>query len=326
MGQLIKLQDYISRYEQDIFTYPSRFVRLKKKQWARTRTNWENEGVDAANLSFPQSLNEWEEENENDKPAFFKKLTGLFKHNQKTNDQDINQMFPNPNEEDPLQFTASFSYMPETVDELKRQFLDQLYRFQLKWASSTILEKSSIHSKYYFEENLKFFLQRFPDTFLVLYRPVFLLKKAPIEAEVILLTPTDAWCITFVEEEDSAVFVGSSERFWLKRTNKEEKKILNPMLTLNRTERIVRNIFKMHEIDFPIHKLLVSRNGYIDYLSAPVGIEFADARNFEQWFQLMRSLKSPLKHIQLKGARVLLQYCQTTSSRRLEWGVAEEDE
>src|SRR5881392_2140244 len=177
MGQLIKLQDYISRYEQDIFTYPSRFVRLKKQQWVRTRTNWENEGVDAANLSFPQSLNEWEEENENDKPAFFKKLTDLFKHNQKTNDQDINQVYPNPNEEDPLQFTASFSYMPETIDELKRQFLDQLYRFQLKWASSTILEKSFIHSKYYFEENVKFFLQRFPDTFLVLYRPVFLLKK-----------------------------------------------------------------------------------------------------------------------------------------------------
>lgn len=29
MGQLIKLQDYVSRYQQDIFVYPSRFVRLK---------------------------------------------------------------------------------------------------------------------------------------------------------------------------------------------------------------------------------------------------------------------------------------------------------
>ena len=30
MGQLIKLQDYVSRYEQNIFHYPSRFVLLKK--------------------------------------------------------------------------------------------------------------------------------------------------------------------------------------------------------------------------------------------------------------------------------------------------------
>ncbi|KHF29248.1 hypothetical protein LR68_02036 [Anoxybacillus sp. BCO1] len=30
MGQLIKLQDYISRYELDIYHYPSEFIRLKK--------------------------------------------------------------------------------------------------------------------------------------------------------------------------------------------------------------------------------------------------------------------------------------------------------
>jgi hypothetical protein len=72
MGQLIKLQDYISRYETDIFTYPSRFVRLKKQQWERTKTNWENEGLDASNLSFLQPVMDWEEEKE--KPALFKKL------------------------------------------------------------------------------------------------------------------------------------------------------------------------------------------------------------------------------------------------------------
>ena len=35
MGQLIKLQNYTSRYEQNIFHYPSRFVMLKKQQWDR---------------------------------------------------------------------------------------------------------------------------------------------------------------------------------------------------------------------------------------------------------------------------------------------------
>lgn len=324
MGQLIKLEDYISRYEMDIFTYPSRFVRLKKQQWERTKFNWENRGLDASNLTFHQSASDWGEEDE--KPALLKKLTGLFRHNHKSDEIDKVIESPIKIEEDPLQFTASFSFMPESVDELKRQFLDQLYRFQLKWASSTIMEKSPIHSKYYYEENLKFFLQRFPDTYLVLYKPVFLLKKAPLEAEIILLTPTDAWCITFIEAEDSAVFIGSNERFWLKRTEKSEKKVLNPLLALNRTERIVQNIFKMHEIDFPIHKLLVSRNGYIDYPSAPFGVEFAEARTFNGWFQSMRALKSPLKHIQLKAAKVLLQYCLTDSRRRMEWKIEVEDE
>jgi hypothetical protein len=324
MGQLIKLQDYISRYEMDIFTYPSRFVRLKKQQWERTKFNWENGGLDASNLTFHQPGSDWEEEDE--KPALLKKLTGLFKHNQKSAENEQAIETPLKVEEDPLQFTATFSFKPESIDELKRQFLDQLYRFQLKWACSTITEKSPIHSKYYFEENLKFFLQRFPDTYLVLYKPVFLLKKAPLEAEIILLTPTDIWCITFIEAEDSAVFIGSNERFWLKRTERSEKKVLNPLLTLNRTEKIVQNIFKMHEIDFPIHKLIVSRNGYIDYPSAPFGVEFAETRNFNTWFQSMRAQRSPLKHIQLKAAKVLLQYCHTESRRRLEWNIEVEED
>jgi hypothetical protein len=109
-------------------------------------------------------------------------------------------------------------------------------------------------------------------------------------------------------------------------TNKEEKKILNPLLTLNRTEGIVRNIYNAHDIDFPIQKLIISRNGYIDYPAAPFDIKFAESRNFEQWFQSMRNLKSPLKAIQLNSAKALLLYCQTTSMRRLEWEVPEEIE
>lgn len=327
MGQLIKLQDYISRYEQDIFTYPSRFVRLKTQQWERTKANWENEGMDASNLIFPQEAANEEADDERSRPAFLKKLTGLFRHEQEEANEEYEVSPSVTSAEDPMQFMAAFTFKPETLDDLKLQFLGQLYRFQLKWASSTLSEKSFFHSKYFFEEHLKFFLQRFPDTCLVLYKPIFLLKKAPVEADVILLTPTATWCITFLEEENSAVFIGSNERFWIKRTTKkEDKKILNPLLTLNRTERIVRNIYKRHEIEFPIHKLLISRNGYIDYPSAPFDVKFAEARNFEQWFQSMRTLKSPLKHIQLKSAKALLQYCQTTSMRRMEWDQPEESD
>ncbi|WML45698.1 nuclease-related domain-containing protein [Neobacillus sp. PS3-40] len=322
MGQLIKLQDYVSRYEQNIYTYPSRYVRLKKQQWERTKENWENEGLDASNLLLPSSSGWIEEDTE--KPLFFQKIKGLFRNNQIENQSVKEQEEIIKSLEDPLQFSASFEHKPENVDELKRQFLDQLYRFQLKWASSTLTEKSNFHTKFYFEEKLKFFLQRFPDTFLVLYHPIFLLKKAPVEVEVILISPTDVWCITFMEEENSAVFVGSNDRFWLKRNQNEEKKVLNPLLSLNRSERIIRNIFKLHEIEIPIHKLIISRNGYIDYPSAPFDVKFAEGRNFEQWFQSMRSLKSPLKHIQLKCAESLLQYCQTTSIRRLEWDSSEE--
>ncbi|ARI76757.1 hypothetical protein [Halobacillus mangrovi] len=35
MAQLIKLQDYISRYETSIYQYPSQFIRLKRENWSK---------------------------------------------------------------------------------------------------------------------------------------------------------------------------------------------------------------------------------------------------------------------------------------------------
>ena len=40
MAQLVKLQDYVSRYQVDLKRYPTQFVRLKKQQWDRTKEEW----------------------------------------------------------------------------------------------------------------------------------------------------------------------------------------------------------------------------------------------------------------------------------------------
>lgn len=321
MGQLIKLEDYVSRYEQNIYHYPSRFVRLKKQQWEKLKESINHTALPIVNDDF------WEEES---KPALFDKLKEMFKKGNKEEQERSIEDFSKDkleDEETTFQFNTQFTHLPVNEEDMKIQFLDQLFRFQLKWASSTITEKSHMNTQYLFDERLKFFVQRFSDTFLVLYRPIFLLKNAPIEAEIICITPTETWCITFLEAEENAVFQGGNEHFWTKRIGQLEKKVLNPMLALNRTERIVHNIYHLNEIDLPIHKVVLSRNGYIDFPHVPVDVRLIEKRNFEEWFQAMRNLKSPLKHIQLKSAQALLQYCQTTSYRRPEWDTADlEDE
>lgn len=73
MAQLVKIQDYISRYEIDLTRYPTQFVRLKKVQWERIKHQWETGG----------ELNQqWEHvdttedvvENEKSRFAFLKKF------------------------------------------------------------------------------------------------------------------------------------------------------------------------------------------------------------------------------------------------------------
>jgi hypothetical protein len=321
MGQLIKLQDYVSRYEQDIFLYPSRFVRLKKQQWGKVRLFWET-GTTPETTVAPPPIPDWYEE---EKEPLINRIKGLLKKG-KQESEELEELEISPRQQEESIFTPTFSYRPSTEDELKRHFLEQLFSFQMKWASTTITEKSFVDKSFYYNERLKYFLQRFPDTVLVLFNPIFLLKKAPVEVESILITPTDVWCVTFLEEEELSVFVGSNERFWIKRSQEKEEKILNPLLALNRTESIVKTILKMYDIDLPIHKVVLSRNGFIDYPTAPFDTRFIEKRNYEKWFQQMRSHRSPLKHVQLKAAQSLLQYCQTTSVRRLEWEMDPEQE
>ena len=318
MAQLIKLQDYVSRYEQDIYRYPSQFIKLKKQQWEKIKAayldgeleqlfsqSYENQLIDAA----------YEEE----KTSLFQKVKGIFRRKQ---EEGIVEVEETPSKDDNI-FSLHIPSDTASLEDLKHTFLNQLLHFQMKWGSSTIHEKSFVDDTFFLDEKLRFFLQRFPDTFLVMYKPVFRLKNAPVEVDVIVISPMDAWCITFLEAEEDAAFIGSSEKFWLRRHHKyPDKKVLNPFLAVNRMGSIVKQLFDLYDVTLPIKKVVLSRNGYIDY-PTQFDIELLDKRKFPDWFEQMRRVSTPLKHQQLKGAQALLEYCQTTSTRRIEWEVTD---
>jgi hypothetical protein len=312
LAQLIKLQDYVSRYEQDVYRYPSQYIRLKKQQWEKLKETWESEPI---NIAYDLT-DEWDSYEEK-RPGIFNKVTKLFKKEKDAVNDILESRERNADE--PLQFSPVLSFRPESEEELKQLYLDQLFNFQLKWASSTIYEKSNVHAKYYRDEKLQTFLQRFPDSCLLLYEPIFLLKKAPLEMDIIFITPMEVWCLTFLEEEREAVFLGSNDRFWLKRSNQLEKKVLNPMISLNRMSKIVRQLFQHYGLELPVKKGVICRNGYIDFQGSSHDVQFLEKREYPKWFQQMRNNRTPLKHMQLKAAKILLDYCQTASFKRVEW-------
>ena len=317
MGQLIKLQDYVSRYEQDIYRYPSQFVRLKRQQWTKLHTAYKagallEEEKKAEDPGWPEVT-----------PGLLAKVKGIFQKKSQPDEPAAGMKVwdESAGEEE---MRVKVPYIPDGEMELKKLFLNQLFQLQMKWATSTVREKSFISRKFFVDEKLKFLLQRFPDTVLALYRPVFQLKKAPVETDIILLTPTATWCLGFIEEEDNAVYIGSAEKFWLKKHSKRaDKKILNPVLSLQRTETIVKKIYSLSNVEIPVKKALISRSSYIDFSGAPHDLMLLDKRGFPEWFLSMRNMSSPLKQQQLKGAEALLNHCQTASTRRMEWDAAD---
>lgn len=319
MGQLIKIQDYVSRYEYDIYKYPSRFIRLKRLQWEQLHRVWE----DGSLLKTDLPLNiESDIETIDTKENLWSKVKQLLSRNQnewEVKDDEVKE--ETLYEDDYFNImgfsTATLTTIPKTVDDLKYYFLEEIFKVQLLWASSTISEQSNVDNTYYHDELLQYFAQRFPDTYLFLYNPIFQLKKASIEGENILLTPLELICFKFLEADDQTVFVGSEGHFWEKRQMKNRKKVLNPLISLNRTESIVRGIIKQSEIEFPVKKVLISRSGFIDFPTVPYGVTIIDSRDYLDWFEKMRSFKAPLKNSQLKLAKAILEQCKTTSHSRI---------
>jgi len=320
MAQLIKLQDYISRYQIDLTRYPTQFVRLKRTQWEKVKHQWMT-GEEPIVWKHIE-----EEEEEPKRFNFFKKW--LHKKHAAEEEEDIESVDVSHEamdgegqfeSESTLSFEPNIVYHPETLDELKRMFLDQFFHFQLKWASSTLLEKSYIDSRFYRDTFLRTVLQQLPDNYLVFYYPIIKIKKAPIELDVIILTPTECLCITLLEQEEDAVYVDDDDRFWTKKIGKRNDKILSPVIQLNRMEAIVEQLFKNHQVEFPIRKILLSRNGYFPQSMSLFNIQLIDRRRYSDWLKHLKYAPSPIKKNQIEAAEAIISNVDTVAFSRSLW-------
>lgn len=326
MAQLVKLQDYTSRYQIDLARYPTQFVRLKKNQWDRVKHQWEQ----------GDEVGDWQhiEEAEEEKPRFSfvrkfftKKEPSALEvaPEEIVGEQELLASEDEiPNEETTLTFNPKIVYAPQTIKELRQMFMNQFFHFQLKWASSTLREKSYVDPKFMRDSFLRTVLLRLPDTYLVFYYPIIKVKKAPIELAIIIITPTECICINKLEQEDQAVYVADGDRFWTKKVGKKDSKVLNPFISLNRTEAVLEQLFDSENITIPIRKVLLSRNGYFDYPGTAFNTRLIDKRSYTEWFEQLARSASPMKHMQIRAAQRLLAQAQITSFNRNIWQTDEE--
>ncbi|WP_053218858.1 hypothetical protein [Virgibacillus senegalensis] len=293
MAQLVKLQNYISRYEKDIFHYPGQFSRMKKEKWEKTLNQWEADRLHSE-LDKPEQQ---EPEPSRWRSMFSRK--GKQEEEWKT-ENDIVEI-------------------PPTKERLKRNFLDRLIPFQLKWASSTVSQTSFLDRTFLQDQTLKYFLQRFPDTYLFMYEPVFNVKNSVIEGDIVLIQPQGIEIINLVEYPSADVILASEERVWEINMQGKNERILSPMISLRRTEQIIKSTLDLHQLDFPIQKTVLSRINKISFEREPFHTRLVDKKEHENWLLQHRQEVSPLKHKQLIVCKALLNQCQTVAVRRREW-------
>ncbi|QHZ48095.1 hypothetical protein [Bacillus sp. NSP9.1] len=312
MAQIVKIQDCISRYEQDPYHYMNQFIRLKKQRWQSLKEMAEKkeEGFFRGE-SIPS---------ENDGSR--KKRTFSLKRKKELSDinngkEAVDQWFNGLEEEMDGDLIAR---IPAGEKELAAFFKERLYQFQLKWASSTISDISGLSREIKSDKILQILAQQLPDSYFIMYHPVLQVSQAAAELSIIILTPLEIYCLAFLEGDKESAFIGSKDRFWKEKTVRgKERSVLNPTTELLRTGSILSQLLKGSDIELPVRKFIISRTSYIDYPEPPYGIEIYDRRQWGDWLAKQQKNFAPIKSRQLKAAKILLSYGVSESKRRKEW-------
>lgn len=266
MAQLIKLQDYVSKYQADIYHFPSKFIQLKKDSWSKMKQLYES--------------------------------------------GELSSKAKGRHPAQPL---------PETDEELKRYFLNGLLPIQLKWASSTVWDLSYIHRSFHKDDILRFFLHRIPDSYLLMYNPIVLMRQSEMEALPILIGPQGVEIIHYVSGKNGGTLEPTKENSWMMNHNGFDTKIINPTYGLKRTEAFVQSVCKNYGLHLPIKKIVMAPDLRFRSTLEPFGTDLIGKDRFKHWLTVKRTGTSPLKSEQLKTADALLKHCKTVSFRRPEW-------
>ncbi|MBB5172798.1 hypothetical protein [Texcoconibacillus texcoconensis] len=304
MAHLVKLEDYVSRYELDMYRYPSQLVRLKKERWKRMQAEWGHHD-NQLNESIEDA---YEVTAEGETKPLWKSLSRIksWLPFQRGNGKKIDEV--NVKSEKPSSYRSS-------EQALKQAFLDEIFHFQISWASSTITEKSRVKKAYYHDPWLSRFVKECPDNMFLFYYPIFQSNKAPIELDILLVTPTDIQMIVPLPGDDQTIYRYESERYWVKEVGEDRQRILNPMIRLKRMRTVISPILQEIGSDIRLKGVFLAQDSFIDRVDVHPTVRHIDKRSLYQWRQSLIRHGSPVKHNQLKAVEHLLFHCMTTTDK-----------
>lgn len=298
MAQLIKMKDYASRYEQHFLQQNAEFLSAKQAYWQRMKTDWM-----IANKSVPKAPED-EPLEKNSRMGKAVNRLKWWKHE----------------EEEEVEINESDAYLffkGKTLEELKDIFYDNWFLIQLEWASSTISEISMMDPKLKYDYRLRTLLRELPDTYFVMYYPVFHTKQTTMEGAITIVGPVGIDVIHILEGTMYSVFEPADSRFWKEYVNQKQHTFVSPVLALKRTMNVVEAVLKQAGTTFPVQATVVSPASIIDNREI-LYARTADKREYKRWMEKRITNSSPVKNRQLFSAEALMEQTATVSVLRSE--------
>ncbi|WP_252313588.1 hypothetical protein [Sinobaca sp. H24] len=147
----------------------------------------------------------------------------------------------------------------------------------------------------------------------MLFRPVFHIKSAPVELDIIVITPTEIICMFLLEGKMNSVFDTSTGRFWNEYAEGTITKTLNPAIPMQRMTSMAATIMEADGIELPIKKEIIAPGSIIDRKGYAGAAELIDKQTLPAWLEAKKRNPSPVKRAQIQAAEALFKHTLTQS-------------
>lgn len=137
-----------------------------------------------------------------------------------------------------------------------------------------------------------------------MYRPVVEWNGAMVELSHIIVGPSHIYLVEWLEG-DRSIYHVSKQKTWIHQPLKgENKRVVNPLIALTRTEEIVRQFLPSY--DGVIQKVALAPNGYFDHVPETRATQFISRSDYDQWMKQVNARASIVKAQQIRDVATLL--------------------
>ncbi|WP_214760770.1 NERD domain-containing protein [Exiguobacterium sp. s146] len=142
------------------------------------------------------------------------------------------------------------------------------------------------------------------DQHFFMYRPVVEWNGATVELSHLIIGPSHIYLVEWLDG-DRSIYHISKQKTWIHQPLKgENKRVVNPLIALTRTEEIVRQFLPSY--DGVIQKVTVAPQGYFDHVPETRSTQFISRSDYEPWMKQVNTRAPIVKAQQIRDVAKLL--------------------
>ncbi|MGA9231466.1 MULTISPECIES: hypothetical protein [unclassified Exiguobacterium] len=159
------------------------------------------------------------------------------------------------------------------------------------------------------------------DQYGLFYRAVIHYQQGEVELSSFVVGPSAIYLLDWLDGEESIYHI-KREKLWREQPFKAPtKNILNPLISLKRTEDILRLVLGS-ELELPIERVVIASKGYFDQLPKESKTTYVSKVDFAHWLHKMNTSAPYTKAFQMRVCEKIL---KETSSITFQMAVNDQE-